>query len=106
VLGVLEIIAGAVAMGGFLPFILGIVALVLGIAGLAAAGTAWLQRKPDAPKAKGSLIGGMALSAIAAILGAVAIGMVASELDSMDATVTQLEQEVEQLTHEADDVTG
>lgn len=90
-------------MANFMPLILGIIGLVLGIAGLAVAGAAFSRRRPDAPKAKGTLLGGLALSGVAAILGVIVVAMVATELQTLDETVDRLEAEVEQLTDETQD---
>lgn len=105
VLGVIGLVAVLVAMGGFMPLILGIIGLVLGVAGVAVAGAAWSRRRPSAPKPKGTLIGGIALSGVAALLGVVVVAMVAAELQSMDETVERLELEVEQMTDQAEDAT-
>lgn len=103
ILGIIGILAASVAVVGFMPLILGIIGLVLGIAGLAVAGAGWSRRHPDGPAAKGTLVGGLALSGIAAILGIVVVVMVAAELQSLDDTVDRLETEIEQLTNDTQD---
>jgi len=95
VLGIIGAIAGALALGNILPLMLGIVGLVLAVAGLVAGVTSYTTAK-ELPRGKtGAAIGGILLSALALVLSAIPVIDVSAQFQDLGDAVEQLEQEGE-----------
>lgn len=98
---VLGLIAGIVAVADWLPVMMGIAAVVLGLIGLVAAASAWKRAKDQTGQQAGTPAtnlswAGVAAGAIAVVLGVIGIFAV-GEVTDVDEGVDQVEQEADEL---------
>ena len=93
VLGILGAVAGALALGRILPLVLGIIGLVLEVAGLVAGISSYITAK-DLPRGNtGAAIGGILLSSFALVLSAVPVTDLSLQFQDLSDAVEQLERE-------------
>lgn len=105
VLGGLGVIAGIVAVSGNYEVLMGVVAAVLGVVALIAAGGAWKRAKDHTGEHAGTpgtnlSIAGLAAGGLAVVLGIAGMTM---ETTDVDEGVDRVEQDAEELGEDVED---